>query len=716
MAKRRTDPAHTHDAAAERAILGAILLDGVDALACVRAAGGLPVAAIYVEEHARILAAVYAIEERGEHVDAITVGAECERAGWRPSLADLAQMQADCPAAEAVGAYVQIVREHAASRGIRLAMRRAGIDAAEGDPAQAAARLIAELADVEAPAPVTLPEGYHVGEDGSLWADGHGETPARRICPVVPRIVRRGVDVATHEHTVTLRWRADGRDHEHTCTRATIAVSRSITSLADVGFPVTSNTAGSLVNYLAAAEELSVAPPVRMARACGWYDGAFLRGVHRHGPECPEWMRGDGVDGVIDSIRERGSIDEWSAAVLSACQSHPVIRLLVATSAAPPLLGLLGEHAKSWVVDLCGDAGSGKTSALRVAASVWGAPVDLQQDWSATRVGIERLCSALSGIPVLLDDTKKASSHRFASDVVFDVVSGKGKTRGTIKGMARPASFRSVLISTGEGPLAGGDASAGGSRRRTLQIDLPPWGSKSAELGAYVRRLEMTCTRHYGHAGRLLIDRLVGHDEAQREAMRDRQAVLADHYSETLARMVEDKGAPVDAVAQYCATIHLAGEELAAALGWPALEWLTPAVLRRIARGVAEVDRATAALEHALSWLAGNPSRTMGREDDREGRPVQPSAGYIGYHVGQRLAFAPVPLDTELRRAGYDAAAAVAAWHDRGWLVCDPGRRTRRVTYQRVTMAMTEIHPDAVAKAGLADAPKANDDTGSLYT
>jgi replicative DNA helicase len=63
--KRKTDPAHTHDADAERAIIGAILLDGPDSLAAIRAAGGLPVTAIYVEEHARILAAIYALDERG---------------------------------------------------------------------------------------------------------------------------------------------------------------------------------------------------------------------------------------------------------------------------------------------------------------------------------------------------------------------------------------------------------------------------------------------------------------------------------------------------------------------------------------------------------------------------------------------------------------------------------------------------------------------------
>jgi hypothetical protein len=119
-------------------------------------------------------------------------------------------------------------------------------------------------------------------------------------------------------------------------------------------------------------------------------------------------------------------------------------------------------------------------------------------------------------------------------------------------------------------------------------------------------------------------------------------------------------------------------------------------VLERIAAGVGQVDRARAALEHAIAWLQANPSRVMGREEKRGDtqEPMVPSAGYIGYArtVGD-IAFLRPALETELRRVGYDVGAAINAWSDRGWLNCEPKRHTRRITYRYTTHHVIDIHP-----------------------
>jgi hypothetical protein len=701
---------------AERALIGAALLDPA-----VAAALDVEPDACIADEHRTILRAIYHVREtRGASaVDGMIVNARVASEsvagrGVPVALSYLAACQSVCPDSDNWRHYAEIVREAARARGVRYVTRQAAL-LAESDPEAAARYVAAALAsgDAAEPVDVELPPGYHAGGDGSLWRDAvepasptaKGRPPAR-ICPCIVEIIGRGQDVATGEHQLTLRWRLDGRTHKHTVARGQVATSRTITALADHGLPVTSSTASELVDYLAAAEEASPVRVVRTARATGWHGRAFLRGTHKHGADCPEWARGDGVDDIIDAVGERGDFGTWAAAVLPAVETHPVMRFLLAAAAAPPLLLPLGSPM--WAVDLCGDAGGGKTSAARIAMSLWGDPAKYQQEWGATRVGIERVCAALCDLPVLLDDTRKAPTPAFPSQVVFDVVSGRGKLRGSIKGAQRTAKFRTVLVSTGEGPMTSGDAGSGGSRRRSLVVDQSPWGGRSRDLGADVRRITSTCDRHYGHAGRMLVDRLVSLTDDDRAAMVAHWHAMVDHYGTRIAALLTDQTAPIDAVSQYLATIHIAGEQLAEALGWPAMEWIDATLIARFASQLGQVDRARAAMRHALTWLGANPARVMHRESKSQAGDVhQPSAGYIGLAEEHRVAFVPTALDTELRRAGYDADAVVSAWHDRGWLLTEAGRKTRRVTYEGSTLPMYVVRSD------IADAVLSGTDTDS---
>jgi len=63
-------------------------------------------------------------------------------------------------------------------------------------------------------------------------------------------------------------------------------------------------------------------------------------------------------------------------------------------------------------VEWAGPTSSGKTTAMQVAASVWGDPDTeagkVMQTWDSTRVGIERTAAFLQHLPLFLDDTKHA--------------------------------------------------------------------------------------------------------------------------------------------------------------------------------------------------------------------------------------------------------------------------------------------------------------------
>ncbi len=685
-----------HDDDAERALIGAALT-WAEALEQVCA---LPVAAWYRDEARWCVEAMIALRGRGEPVDAITVRAEVRRRGvWHAELgAYMRDGMRDVPTLQVVPTYARIVLECAEHRG---AVRAAAEQLAHlGAPVN--------VLDVAGnPLPLYAPPpGYEV-EHGAIWRLPLDEdAPRVRVLPCVVRIIRRAVDVVQGTHVVTLAWIADGREHEITVDRVHIAESRRLVALASSGLPVTSTTAGEVVRYLAAHEEACGISLTLASRVCGWQGpgrSAYLRGTHRHGTRCPEWMRGDpGLDPVIDAVREAGDVERWREVVGDVCRRHDVVRLAVACSAAPALLHLL--RAPGWCLDIASASSRGKTSTLRVAASVWGDPAVLVRGWDTTRVGVERLAGALCSLPVALDDTQRAAKPDVPVQVVYDITSGVGRSRGSITGMQASARYETVILSTGEGPLAGRSAHAGGARARTMIVEGSPWGAESLAVAERIRATLATVADHHGHAGRLLVERLLTLSGDDVAALRARWHELVTRYAAQAAAWHGPQPA-TDRLAQYAATAQIAGELLAEAAGLPELEWVSAALWRDISRAAADVDRARAALVHAWTWLQSNPARVLGQEDG------DPSSGYIGADAmtgadGRVVGWLQPTLEAELQRAGYDVGATLSAWSERGWLSPsgEAHRRTVRVTVKSSRWRLLRLTGAGLEVADGADA------------
>ena len=101
-----------------------------------------------------------------------------------------------------------------------------------------------------------------------------------------------------------------------------------------------------------------------------------------------------------------------------------------------------------FIVDLSGTTSQGKTTTLKVVASVWGNE-SLMSEWNATKVSIERKSAYLNSFPLLMDDTRKAE-ERILKDVIYSFSGGRSKGRGSLKGSQREFTWHNILLSTGE--------------------------------------------------------------------------------------------------------------------------------------------------------------------------------------------------------------------------------------------------------------------------
>lgn len=221
--------------------------------------------------------------------------------------------------------------------------------------------------------------------------------------------------------------------------------------------------------------------------------------------------------GTHDDYAHAGTLASWREHVGSLCSDNPLLILAVSTALAGPLLDI--THRKSAGIHLVGDSSNGKTTALEVAASVWGGP-EFIRTWRATGNGLEGVAAALSDTCLILDEIGEADGREIGA-TIYALGNGTGKARASRNGTARrPQRWRIAILSSGERTLAA-HMSEAGQRPKAGQavrlLDIPAKRKYGAfdclhhlsDGRAFADHLKSEVTRHHGHLGPAFIERLV---------------------------------------------------------------------------------------------------------------------------------------------------------------------------------------------------------------
>ena len=537
---------------------------------------------------------------------------------------------------------------------------------------------------------LVMPSGYLMLSDGVAGPPkpDSDERPLVSARPVYLAATVRSV--TDGEYYADVVWQTpDGQWEVGTFPRHVLADARSLVKLARRGLPVDSGTAGALVRYLTAFERANVSTSVDMAtNALGW-QGERGRLGFMWGETCIGGTGGvrllaeSGKAQLAEAYRAAGSLEEWRRMVWEPVQEHPRVALGVYAAVAPVVLGLV-RSAPGFVVDWAGRSTGGKTTTLRVAASVWGDPAQLIKSWSATANAIEHLASFSAYLPTMLDDTKEA--RQYPSRVigaVYQVTGLQSKLRASPDGLRTTSAFRTVLLSTGEAPITSFGADTGAAAR-VLAVRGFPFSSEDSR--AVADGLNAATLTTFGHVGPAVVRWL----DANRErwpAIESRWAELREGFASEASNPFGGRSAP------YVATLQVAAELVSAALGLKvnaaALEQM-----RRFARESAQVaERHRGALHDLWGWLASRPDARDGL--DNGGREV------IVKWDNERPAVIAVALRRWLDREGYQTDV-IDEWARLGWIDTAGDRRTQVVRFlssgQRVRCYV--FTDDAVKVAG----------------
>ncbi len=416
-----------------------------------------------------------------------------------------------------------------------------------------------------------MPEGFFLVPEGKraglykLETKPDGEINEVRIGPplAVKGMTR---DSEGNEWGLMLEW-ADPDGKKHTWPMPIELLFRQgadwYSALASGGWFGNPSARKKLVDFLAAVRP---ARRIRCVPRTGWDKAAYI---------LPDAVYGDTSGGSVvlqsshhgDLYRTAGTLDGWKEiAALSIGNSRLSFSLCAAF--AGPLLHLAGLEGGGFSFE--GGSSSGKTTALQIAASVWGGPEHVRS-WRATDNGLENIAVLHNDNVLVLDEVGQVNGKVLA-ECAYMLANGQGKGRSSREGNLRKShSWRLLFLSSGELGLAdklaeNGLKSRGGQEVRF--VGLPVDTSMLTELhgfphaGAVVNRLKELTALHYGHAGRAFLHKLTEPD-----TMTTVLSELQPDLANTVSRLVPaGADGQVRRVAQRFALCGLAGR-LAAQMG-----------------------------------------------------------------------------------------------------------------------------------------------------
>jgi putative DNA primase/helicase len=236
-------------------------------------------------------------------------------------------------------------------------------------------------------------------------------------------------------------------------------------------------------------------------------------------------------------------------------------------------------HGKSYVTPklrhLRGRSSSGKTTLLRLAASVWGYYERYVRTWRATSSGLEGLATIHNDGLLPIDELSQVDPKE-AGAAAYMLANGQGRARAARSGLARPvAAWRLLFLSAGEQSLqqlmaAAGRRPSAGQQLRMLEIEADA-GAKIGVLEqlngfenakAMIASLREAAGKHYGAVGRRFLEELVADRSKQAEP---NEATLADWLASEIRKFVAENttatsGAQVERAARRFAVVAVAGE------------------------------------------------------------------------------------------------------------------------------------------------------------
>lgn len=450
---------------------------------------------------------------------------------------------------------------------------------------------------------------------------------------------------------------------------------------------------GKLSTFLSAVRP---ARRIRCVPRVGWYDGSFV---------LPDTVYGASAGSVVlqsavtdNPYKMGGTAEDWrELAALATGNSRMEFALYVAL--AGPFLHIAGLESGGF--NLVGCSSIGKSTALRLAASVWGSPAYVRS-WRTTDNALEGMAALHNDTLLILDEIGQAPA-RVVSEAAYMLSNGMGKARANKEGNTRKShSWRLMFLSSGEAGLAERLAEIGQrvkAGQEVRLVDIPMDAGKGLRgfdvlnglpsAAALSMRVQELAAANYGHAGRALVQALAADDGSLAAGL------MAELNSIVSEMCPPDADGQVRRVAMRFALCMVAGEYAMNAGILP--DTFTPdATMKRLfeewlaSRGGAGASEDAAILSAVRFFIEAHGAS---RFEDADAEAEQRVINRVGYRRknGGNTEFLILPESFKYEvLKGYQVKRACRVLADAGWLY--QGSKGRYVSKPSVRGVQTSCY------------------------
>lgn len=344
-----------------------------------------------------------------------------------------------------------------------------------------------------------------------------------------------------------------------------------------VALPQTNDLMQYMITWVNELQATSTAATAR--RQFGWVDenmDAFILGdkeihadrIERNPPSTP-------TAALIPYLKPRGTLEAWKE-MANFYNTRPELvmhQYVVCTAFGSPLMSFLPQNACALHIH-SPLSGCGKTAAIRVAGSVWGAEKGMmitEEDTDATKFN---RAEVLHSLPFYIDEMTNAEGKQL-SKLAYQISSGEQRGRmagGANLERSRGESWHLLCVTTGNASVIERIAATKQAPKAEAQRMLEwraqrVFGSTEEKKGTDV--FDIAIKENYGHAGVIYIQYVMQNLETVKKLVFENQRLIDEAAGLTAENRFWSAGAATTITGAYIAQqLGLIDYDLEALFAW----------------------------------------------------------------------------------------------------------------------------------------------------
>lgn len=524
-----------------------------------------------------------------------------------------------------------------------------------------------------------IPDNYKIGENSWLYKMVEkGKGDEKQIVPMLitstpPFITKCFKDIESLIISYEMSYLKANEVTKFPVQALDIRDAKNIINLSSKGLDVDSNNRSELVQFISMFMRLNNLPTNKTVSRLGHVRGHFIHPLIDSDVELI--IHEEGYKRLANAFKTKGTLQDYSDTVFKQVKNSPMAMMFVYASLGSILLH--DFNVEPFIIDLSGKTSTGKTTALKVAGSVWGTD-DLRSEWNTTKVSVERKASMMNSFPLIYDDTRKAPVYQLA-DIVYQFSGGRSKGRGNIHSIDSEGTWQNILISTGETSIVEYGQEKAGISARVITLQDNPFND-DVDLRDLYDGLE----NNFGHLGLAFIDQYNKHILEYKESFKGHEKLFIEKAGDN--EVMQRLGRPF-------ALLQTSAEILNDIEGFEHNLYSTvQCAYESMKESNKSIDKPKQLLVEVLEYMQANRNNIIG-----EGYPELYSGEIKGIYKNSMLG---VQSETLKNLLGHELTTIVKEWDSRNYLINDGKRLQKQVKHKGQRSMVYAINEEIIKELG----------------